>query len=142
MLNNNLRTVYQRLQDKVILNVDDNEMNQLVLAKIMQSAGIKIIQAENGAEAVKKLHAGLKPDAILMDLEMPVMNGVQASEYIRNKIDAHIPIIINSGSVSAYQRNKLYLLNIFDFLEKPYTLHDIFSKLSKSFALIPAHNSI
>lgn len=142
MLHNNLRTAYQRLQDKVILNVDDNEMNQLVLTKILQSAGIKIVQAHNGAEAVEKLHAGLKPDAILMDLEMPVMNGIQASEYIRNKIASDIPIIINSGFVSVYQRSKLNLLNIFDFLEKPYTLHDIFSKLLKNFALTPAHNSI
>lgn len=136
MFTNNFRDVYSQLQDKVVLNVDDNQMNHLVLSKIMQNAGIKIIHAENGAEAIKRLHAGLKPDVILMDLEMPVVNGVQASEYIRNKIDAHIPIIINSGSVSAYQRFKLNRLNIFDFLEKPYSMKDVFSKLSKNVAPI------
>ncbi len=142
MLQNNFSDVYPQLHNKIVLNVDDNEMNHLVLSKIMQNAGIKTVHAENGAEAIKKLHAGLKPDVILMDLEMPVMNGVTASEYIRSKIDANIPIIINSGSVSAYQRFKLNRLNIRDFLEKPYSMDDIFSKLSKNAALILAHDSL
>ena len=136
MLQNNFREVYPQLQGKVVLNVDDNEMNQLVLSKIMQSVDIKIVNAENGAEAVKKLESGWKPDVILMDLEMPVMNGLQASEYIRNKIDPQIPIIINSGSVSAYQRFRLNRLNIYDFLEKPYSMDDILSKISKNVTLI------
>lgn len=135
MPSNTLRDVYPQLKDKIVLNVDDNEMNNLVLSKIMENAGIKTIHATNGAEAIKKLHAGLKPDAILMDLEMPVMNGVQASEFIRNNIDANIPIIINSGSVSAYQRFKLSRLNIRDFLEKPYSISDIYSKLYRNIAI-------
>jgi CheY-like chemotaxis protein len=134
MTENNLNDSYPLLQDKVVLNVDDNEMNQLVLSKIMNHAGIKTIQAENGAEAVKKLHEGLKPDVILMDLEMPVMNGMQASEFIRKNIDAAIPIIINSGSISAYQKNKLKHLGINEFLEKPYAIEDIFLKLTKAYA--------
>lgn len=131
MLHNKFAALYPELLDKVVLNVDDNEMNRLVLSKIMQNVGVKTVSAENGAEALKKLNAGLKADVILMDLEMPVINGVQACEYIRNKMDANIPIIINAGSVSAYQKSKLNRLNIFDFLEKPYSMNDIFSKLSK-----------
>lgn len=131
MLQRDISDDYSQLKDKVVLNVDDNEINQLVLAKIMQNAGVKMVQAKNGAEAVKKMTAGLRPFAILMDLEMPEMNGVQASEYIRKKIDATIPIIINSGFVSAYQKIKLTSLGINDYLEKPYNISDIFSKLLK-----------
>lgn len=138
MLQNNYNDYHPQLQGKVILNVDDNEMNRLVLSKIMQNAGIKTIHAENGAEAVRKLKGGLKPDIILMDLEMPVMNGMQASEYIRNNIDNHIPIIINSGSVSSYHRSKLKSLGIKDFLEKPYSMQDIYLKIYKNLALISA----
>lgn len=137
MLHNNFKDAYQQLQGKVVLNVDDNEMNHLVLSKIMQNAAMKTVHAENGAEAVRKLKGGLKPDVILMDLEMPVMNGLHASEFIRKKIDGHIPIIINSGSVSAYHRSVLKRLGIHDFLEKPYSIHDIYFKLSKNIALIP-----
>jgi CheY-like chemotaxis protein len=138
MFHNTLRERYPQLQDKVVLNVDDNEMNQLVLGKIMKNVGIKTIVAVNGAEAIKKINAGLRPDVILMDLEMPIMNGLQASEYIKNKIDAQIPIIINSGFISAEQRYKLNCLDIYDFLEKPYNMHDIFSKISKNVPFILA----
>ena len=138
MPSNSYRDDFPELVEKVILTVDDNEMNQLVMSKIMQNAGIKIVAAGNGAEAIEKLNAGLKPDAILMDLEMPVMNGIQASEFIRNRIDPQMPIVVNSGSVSAYEKWKLKRLGIQEFLEKPYSMKDIFSKLSKSMLLLPA----
>jgi CheY-like chemotaxis protein len=132
MAEKNFKLDYPELMEKVVLNVDDNEMNQLVIAKIMENAGMKTVPAINGAEAVQKLNEGLKPDVILMDLEMPVMNGLQASECIRKNMNSHIPIIINSGSVSDLQRLKLRLLGINDFLEKPYSMKDIFSKLCKN----------
>src|SRR4051794_19741056 len=100
MHSNLYKDAFPQLAEKVILNVDDNEMNQLVISKIMENAGIKTVPAPNGAEAIKKLNEGLRPDFILMDLEMPVMNGLQTSDFIKKNIDSHIPIIINSGAVS------------------------------------------
>lgn len=96
MLQNNLKEIYPQLLNRVVLNVDDNELNQLVIARILKNVGAATIAAANGEEAIEKLTAGLKPDAILMDLEMPVMNGYKSSEYIRKKIDPSVPIIINS----------------------------------------------
>ncbi|MDQ6814945.1 MAG: response regulator [Bacteroidota bacterium] len=131
MANTAFREAYPELVEKVILNVDDNEMNQLVISKIMENAGMKTITVSNGAEAIKKLTEGLKPDFILMDLEMPVMNGMQTSECIKKNIDSHIPIIINSGAVSELQKWRLKRLGINDFLQKPYSMNDIFSTLYK-----------
>ncbi len=131
MSDNLYKDTYPQLLEKVVLSVDDSEMNQLVMTKIMENAGIKTITASNGAEAIKKLDEGLKPDFILMDLDMPVMNGMQTSENIKKNIDSQIPIIINSGAVSAGQKWRLKRLGINDFLEKPYSLKDIFSTLSK-----------
>ncbi|HSU51153.1 MAG TPA: response regulator [Segetibacter sp.] len=125
------RDTYPHLSEKVVLSVDDSEMNQLVISKIMENAGITTVTVSNGAEAIEKLNEGLKPDFILMDLEMPVMNGVEASENIKKNIDNQIPIIINSGGVSPGQKWRLKRLGINDFLEKPYSLNDIFSTLSK-----------
>lgn len=136
MLNNICRDSFPELFEKVVLNVDDNEMNQLVISKIMGNAGIKTISVSNGAEAIQKLNEGLKPDFILMDLEMPVMNGLQASERIKKEIDSQIPIIINSGAVSDVQKWKLGRLGVKDFLEKPYSMKDIFSKLSKHLKIL------
>jgi CheY-like chemotaxis protein len=138
MLNSAYRETYPELAEKVILNVDDNEMNQLVIAKIMENAGMKTVGVPNGAEAIKKLNEGLKPDFILMDLEMPVMNGLETSECIKKNINSQIPIIINSGAVSDIQKWKLRRLGISDFLEKPYSMKDIFAKLSKYVAVYQA----
>ncbi|WP_147201684.1 response regulator [Segetibacter aerophilus] len=138
MTNNVYKDAYPGLLEKVVLSVDDNEMNQLVIAKIMTNAGMKTVTVPNGAEAIKKLKEGLKPDFILMDLEMPVMNGMEASEFIRRNISSQIPIIINSGSVSDVQKWRLRRLGIDEFLEKPYSMKDVFSKLSKYAAVCPA----
>jgi CheY-like chemotaxis protein len=126
------KKAYPELVEKLVLSVDDNEMNQMVIVKIMEKAGMKTVVAQNGAEAISKLKGGLKPDFILMDLEMPVMNGVQSSEWIKKNISDPIPIIINSGAISDSQKWKLKRLGIMDFLEKPYSLQDIFGKLSKN----------
>lgn len=120
------------LQGKVVLNVDDNEMNHLVISKILEKLGLHTIPAFNGAEAVQKLNDGLKPDAILMDLQMPIMDGMQATEFIRKRMQNDIPIIINSGNIEDLERWRLRRLGIRDFLEKPYTIKDISNKLCRN----------
>jgi CheY-like chemotaxis protein len=87
--------------------------------------------------AVKLLNEGLTPDSILMDLQMPVMNGIEASEEIR-KIKPSIPIIINSGLVSTEEKIKLSQIGIYDYLEKPYTQQDILAKLLKNMDTVTA----
>ena len=126
---------YKELNEKVILNVDDDPLNQLVIEKILEVAGIKTVAVKNGAAAVRKLMEGFRPDMILMDLQMPVMGGVEACQIIRKWIDAHVPIIINSGGISEIDKEKLNGFGIHDFLEKPYNQNDIFGKLLKN---IPA----
>jgi sigma-B regulation protein RsbU (phosphoserine phosphatase) len=132
----NFRNAYPELSEKVVLSVDDNEMNQLVIRKIMENVGIKTVAVPNGADAIKVLTDGFRPDFILMDLEMPVMNGLQCCEAIKNKINTQIPIIINSAAVSDHQKWNLRRIGINDFLEKPYSMHDIFDKLSKNVPLV------
>jgi CheY-like chemotaxis protein len=131
------RQNFPQLQQKVILNVDDNDLNQLVISKILEKAGFKTVSAFNGAMAVKLLNEGLTPDSILMDLQMPVMNGIEASEEIR-KIKPSIPIIINSGLVSTEEKIKLSQIGIYDYLEKPYTQQDILAKLLKNMDTVTA----
>jgi CheY-like chemotaxis protein len=126
---------YRELNDKVILNVDDDSLNQLVIAKILEGAGIKTIAVKNGAAAVRKLMEGFRPDAILMDLQMPVMGGLEASEKIKHWINSDLPIIINSGDISEADKEVLNSLGIYDFLQKPYNQNDIFEKLLKNIAV-------
>jgi CheY-like chemotaxis protein len=127
---------YKELKEKVILNVDDDSMNQLVMEKILEVAGVKTVTVKNGAAAVRKLMEGFRPDAILMDLQMPVMGGVEASQKIKLWIDANVPIIINSGDITESDKEALNSLGIHDFLEKPYNQVDILETLQKNIVVV------
>lgn len=128
--------LYSALKQKVILSVDDDAMNQLVIEKTLEPTGVQLVPVKNGAAAVRKLMEGFKPDLILMDLQMPVMGGVEACNIIRKWIDPNIPIIINSGGIDDLDRQKLHSLGIKHFLQKPYNLSDIYQKLAKSLSLV------
>lgn len=130
MPDSNFKETFPELVEKVVLNVDDNEMNQLVIKQILRNAGIETVSACNGTEAIEKLSEGLKPDFILMDLEMPVMNGIEAAEIIKSDLHSKVPIIINSGLITGIQKWHLKKIGITDYLQKPYSMDAIFSMLS------------
>ena len=68
--------------DKTVLIVEDNRVNQKILAKQLQKAGYKYIVAVNGLDAVEQYQTG-SFDCILMDIGMPIMNGYEATKSIR-----------------------------------------------------------
>ena len=78
-----------------IIIVDDIFTNRLLLSEILEDLGYEYFLAKNGREAVDELSAG-EYDLILMDIEMPVMNGVEATRYIREELQdpkSKIPIV-------------------------------------------------
>ena len=83
-------------EGKTILIADDDNTNFLLLNYIATNAGAKVIKARNGQEAVDAVQSGAKIDAILMDYQMPVLNGPQAISDIR-KMNNEVPIIVISG---------------------------------------------
>lgn len=84
-------------EGKVVLVVDDNREVRAILRKVLAGAGYEVIEADGGAQAVAE-SLSHQPDLILMDLEMPYMNGWQAAELIRaDPATEHIRIIAISG---------------------------------------------
>ncbi len=102
LMKNNLQSLrqkYQQLHHKKILLVDDNEVNLTIACKILHKTGMKITTAQNGQEALNAL-ASQSFDAILMDIQMPVMDGYAATRIIRENPDwQHLPIIAMSANV-------------------------------------------
>ncbi len=85
-------------QDKLILIVDDKKMNYDLLKTQLRKTKASFVWLENGALAVDYIKCGNKADLILMDIRMPVMDGIEASKAIK-EIRPEIPIVIQTASV-------------------------------------------
>jgi len=85
-------------ENKIILVVDDTKMNFVVLKTQLRKTNASVIWIENGYDAVQYVKNGNKADLILMDIRMPVMDGIEASRTIK-EINPGIPIVIQTASV-------------------------------------------
>jgi CheY-like chemotaxis protein/HPt (histidine-containing phosphotransfer) domain-containing protein len=104
--------------------VEDNPVNQMVADGVLQRLGYTVVMTENGAEGVEAfaLQNGGKPfDAVLMDCQMPVMDGYDATLAIRdlNEAGARVPIIAMTAAVVAEERQRCLDVGMNDFLAKP-----------------------
>lgn len=117
-----------------ILIVDDNEINQRVAAGILEHYGLDIKVASNGAKAIQLLHETPDIKLILMDCQMPVMDGFKATEAIRNG-DAgadyrKIPIIAMTAGAMTGDREECLNAGMNDYLTKPISAEDLELKTS------------
>ena len=111
------------LGGKRILLVEDNEMNMEIATELLEDEGALVYGVENGLEAVnevKKKHAKYY-DCILMDIQMPVMNGYEATKAIRElpPHEYHIPIIAVSANAFEEDRQKSLAAGMDDHIAKP-----------------------
>ncbi len=118
-----------------ILVVEDNMINKLLAKTVIQRAlpNAEVIEADNGLEAVA-LYDSTKIDLVLMDLQMPEMNGYEATEQIRlldKKNGMHTPIIaLTAGNVKG-EREKCLATGMNDFLAKPFVEEDLVEIFTK-----------
>jgi PAS domain S-box-containing protein len=114
-----------------ILLVDDNEMNIFVALKQLKNVwpNMNIDTATNGQEAIDKI-SQIRYDLVLMDIQMPIMDGYEASRYIRDNMDKpanEIPIIALTAGLAP--KEKLLAAGINDFLLKPFQQKDLINKI-------------
>ncbi|GAB2838277.1 PAS domain-containing hybrid sensor histidine kinase/response regulator [Ferruginibacter profundus] len=118
------------LQGKKILVTDDNEMNQLVAATILQNFGAAITAAFNGAEAIEKIKETAF-DIVLMDVQMPVMDGIEATKIIRETISTTLPIIALTAFAINGDNQKCIAAGMNDYLSKPFEESQLLNIISK-----------
>lgn len=116
------------VKDIKILVVEDMELNQLLMKTILDDFGFECEIAANGKIAIEKLKEKTF-DIILMDLQMPEMNGFEATEYIRNKIKLSIPIIALTADVTTTDVHKCKEVGMNDYISKPVDERLLFSKI-------------
>ena len=122
---------------KCILLVEDNELNSEITVEILNGYGCQVDTAENGAEAVKKIKNS-KPgdyDLVLMDVQMPVMNGYEAARQIRALNDpalAGITILAMTANAFDEDKKKALECGMDGFLTKPIVIEELIGVLQKN----------
>jgi PAS domain S-box-containing protein len=121
------------LEDKRILVAEDNKINFFVVNKFLTGWGVKVTLAENGQLALDALEKE-DFDLILMDLHMPVMDGIEATRIIRkseNPRIKEIPIVALTAAIMSENHDKIDELKINDYVLKPFKPHDLFERIKK-----------
>ena len=118
--------------------VEDNELNREIALEILGEYGFRIVTAENGAEALEKVSAS-RPgeyDLVLMDIQMPVMNGYEATKHIRMLDDSSkssIPIIAMTANAFDEDRKAASDCGMNGFISKPIDLKEVIHVLNSVF---------
>jgi PAS domain S-box-containing protein len=117
-------------KDKTILITDDNEMNRVVAQMVLENYSGKILHAVNGKDAVEMLQKH-KVDIVLMDIQMPEMNGYEATGFIRNTLKLSIPVIALTANALKGENQKCLNAGMNDYISKPFKEEDLIRTLGK-----------
>ena len=124
---------YIGLEGKRILIAEDNKINFFVANKFLTGWGVIVSHAENGQLALEEIEKE-DFDLVLMDLHMPIMDGIEATRIIRESTNPrirNIPIVALTAAIMSESHDKIDKLNINDYVLKPFKPHDLFERIRK-----------
>ncbi|HWZ02575.1 MAG TPA: response regulator [Mucilaginibacter sp.] len=116
-----------------VLVVDDNNINRLLINKVLAKWGASADFAENGLQAIEKITSNRNYDVVLMDVYMPEMGGIEATQAIRANKDPYfqqLPIIALTASMLSSERAEIMESGMNDYILKPFDPANLFEKLS------------
>lgn len=120
------------MTNRKILLVDDDPDNIYVFAHILEKSGYTVIKAKNGLEAVKMVETE-SPDLILMDMQLPVMSGYEATEKIKKIVD--IPVIALTAHAMPSDMEKAFKAGCMDYISKPIEYKSFMKKIDDFFCI-------
>ena len=123
---------FEKIRGARLLLVEDNEINQQVAKETLEQEGFFVDIASNGEIALEKLRSGIKYDLVLMDLQMPVLDGYETTEAIR-KDDSYknLPIIAMTADAMTGVRDKVVHVGMNGYITKPIIPKDLWGALVK-----------
>jgi CheY-like chemotaxis protein len=135
-LKTDVQTIHDEILDEVdvdavqlkVLVVEDIVLNQLLMKTLLDDFGFDRDFAENGLVAIEKLQKNTY-DIVLMDLQMPEMNGFEATRYIRNSMKSDVPIIALTADVTTMDLEKCKAVGMNDYLAKPLNERLLYKKI-------------
>lgn len=119
---------HNKLAGKKILIAEDNEINQKIIIHLLKKENIHADIASDGKEAIE-LFEKKEYDLLLLDLQMPHMDGFQTAKYIRKILQSNIPIIAMTAGAYANEQTRCFEIGINQYLSKPFAPEDLFLRL-------------
>ena len=119
--------LFSRREIKVLL-VEDNLLSQKLAIKVLQNFNFLPELAENGRRAIEMLAVN-QYDIILMDLQMPELDGYHASQIIREDLHLNTPIIAMTAHSLVGEKNKCIAVGMNDYIAKPFVPENVFNKI-------------
>jgi CheY-like chemotaxis protein len=124
--------LFPLLSGKKILVVDDQPLNRMLVIGILSPYGAELVEAENGAEALDCLGRQAF-DMVLMDVQMPVMDGIDATRIIRRQLGGSLPVIALSANLVPGNVDRCMEAGMNAFLPKPYPAEALMEVIRSQF---------
>ncbi|HEY8399620.1 MAG TPA: response regulator [Cytophagaceae bacterium] len=126
-----LFNITELIKDTKVLLVDDNHINQMLTWKLLSNAGLKVDIASSGSNALEKIEQD-KYDIILMDLQMPDMDGYETTAKIRESksVNNQAPIIALTAEAFVESKNKASEAGMTDYIVKPFNPNELFLRIA------------
>ena len=133
---NNSIAINEANNNKTILLVEDNDLNIEIANELLCSSGFNVICATNGQEALNTVINSKTGDIdlILMDIQMPIMNGYETTKNIRKLDDAYkanIPIIAMTANAFSEDRDEAFEVDMNGFISKPIDINEVLTTIDK-----------
>ncbi|MBD3242905.1 MAG: response regulator, partial [Chitinivibrionales bacterium] len=124
-----------RQRPPTVLVAEDNDLNRRILTKILTNWNAMVLEARNGEEAVA-LAVEHSPDLVLMDVQMPLMDGLEATRRIRTLEHEHTPIIALTAHAMRQDRERCLDAGMDDYLSKPYRPAQVLSLMQRHYGVV------
>ena len=118
------------LKGKTVLVVEDNETSRVYFEAALRKTNAEALWARNGKEAIEFFKNGTSIDLVLMDLNMPEMDGFEATKLIK-EMKPDLPVIIQSAYILSGEEQKSYEVGCDEFLSKPIRLNNLLEAISR-----------
>jgi PAS domain S-box-containing protein len=127
-----LQTLMSQLAGRRVLLVEDNEINQELASEMLSRAGLRVDLAGNGREALQRLAREPRYDAVLMDCQMPEMDGYEAAREIRRHDEwQHLPVIAMTANAMTGDREAVLAAGMNDHIPKPIRVAELYGTLAR-----------
>jgi signal transduction histidine kinase/CheY-like chemotaxis protein len=118
----------ENIEGKKVLLVEDHEINRFLATTVLENWKMNVDVAENGKIAVEKVKNN-QYDIVLMDMQMPEMGGIEATQIIRNELHSNVPIIALTANAIKGDAEKCKQAGMNDYVSKPFDPSDLYNKI-------------